>query len=553
VSATGHPDPSILAGDATGGERDEYRAALEFLYERINYEQLPREQYSAAGFKLDRMQALLDLLGNPEQRFPAIHIAGTKGKGSTAAICAAVLESAGYRVGLFTSPHLTRFEERMRINGVEPSPPQVVSLVNDVAAAASSLAAEGPDRRPTFFEVTTAMAWRYFERAKADLVVLEVGLGGRLDATNICRPAATVITSISMDHTPLLGNTLAEIAREKAGIIKPHVPVLSGVTDEPAAGVIEQTAADVGAPLYKLGRDILCSDQLRESTAAPLAHWQARISTPWRDHPLLRIPLAGEHQVANTALALAAVDLVTRDSNRCSDSAIADGLRAVRWPLRIEVLRTSPLVIADAAHNPASMTALISTLRSVRARRRMAIFAAARDKDVAEMLRLAAGFFDRIVLTQFTNNPRATPIAELAACADAAGVEQMTVAESPLAAWQTTLADARPDDLICITGSFFLGAELRDIVLTNNSPVRPRLTPTHARHRSRSQVPVERFARRVARTIDPPRRPRRRGGPPGRRVLRASGSRLCCHRRSIPYADRRRTQCADVQGAAARR
>lgn len=465
MSLTCQPRSAPSAGDVRPEVSAEYEAALAFLYERINYEQLPREQYSAAGFKLDRMEALLDRLGNPQRELPAIHIAGTKGKGSTAAICAAVLASAGRRVGLFTSPHLSRFEERMRVNGSEPSPTEVVRLVRDVAAAAESLAAEGPERRPTFFEVTTALAWKHFQHAGAELVVLEVGLGGRLDATNICCPVATVITSISRDHTRLLGDTLAEIAREKAGIIKPGVPVISGVTDEPAAGVIAATARRAAAPLYRLGSDILCSEMTPDSGTSPLPQWRARIRTPFREHPPLRIPLAGEHQIANTALALTAVDLVTQHRIPATDAAIADGLSAVRWPLRIEVLRKSPLVIADAAHNVASMAALVDTLTPLSVARRTAVFAVSRDKDIADMLRIAGGYFDRLVLTQFHSNPRATPVSELAGIAAQVGVRHVSVVEDPVAAWRAAIGDAGPDDLVCITGSFFLGAELRDILL----------------------------------------------------------------------------------------
>lgn len=442
-----------------------YRQALDILYARINYEQLPREEYSAAGFKLDRMQALLERIGNPHLDLPSVHIAGTKGKGSTAVICAALLQAAGRRVGLFTSPHLARFEERMRVDGREPSRAEVVRLIGDISAAADALAAEGSDRRPTFFEMTTAMAWRYFRRAAAEVVVLEVGLGGRLDATNLCRPAATIITSISRDHTQLLGETLGEIAGEKAGIIKPGIPVFSGVVDDPAAAVIDRRAADAGAPLYKIGRDIVCSELRSDPSWAPLPHWRARIRTPWREHADIRVPLAGEHQVTNTALALAAFDLVTQSAAGVANETIAQGLAGVQWPLRIEVLKRQPLVIADAAHNPASMAALVLTLQPIPVRRRIAVFSAARDKDVADMLRICAGHFDRMVLTKFTSNPRATPVEELLAMATAAGVRQFEAVEPPLAAWRAVLKDSQPDDLICISGSFFLGAELRAAIL----------------------------------------------------------------------------------------
>lgn len=469
MPATCQTEESELHDGVPDRQSEAYRQALDILYARINYEQLPREEYSAAEFKLDRMQALLERIGNPQLDLPAIHIAGTKGKGSTAVICAALLAAAGRRVGLFTSPHLARFEERMRVNGREPAPDEVVRLIQDVSAAADSLASEGPDRRPTFFEMTTAMAWLYFRRAAAELVVLEVGLGGRLDATNLCRPAATVITSISRDHTQLLGETLGEIAREKAGIIKPGIPVLSGVLNEPAASVIEQAAADAGAPFYRIGRDIVCTELRPDASSAPLPHWRARIRTPWREHADVRVPLAGEHQVANTALALAAFDLVTQPTAGITDETIARGLAGVQWPLRIEVLQRQPLVIADAAHNPASMAALVATLQRIPARRRIGVFSAARDKDVAEMLQICAGCFDRMVLTKFTSNPRATPVEELIAMATAAGVRQLDAVEPPLAAWRSALRDSRLDDLICISGSFFLGAELRETILSEAS------------------------------------------------------------------------------------
>lgn len=444
-----------------------YQAALAFLYERINYEQMPREPSSAAGFKLDRMQALLERLGNPHEQLPAIHIAGTKGKGSTAAMCAAILQAVGYRVGLFTSPHIDRFEERMCVDGAQPSPREVVELVREVANAAQQLEALGPDWSATFFEVTTAMAWLLFCRAQTDVVVLEVGLGGRLDATNLCRPLATLITSISRDHTRLLGESLSEIAREKAGIIKPSVPVLSGVTEPPAADVIAAAAARAGAPLYRFGHDIVCREVCRVDAGGPIASWLARITTPWRQHPLQRVPLAGEHQITNAALALAAVDWVSREAASLDEAAVARGLSELRWPLRIEVLGTAPLVVADAAHNSASMTALVQTLQTAPARQRIAVFSASRDKDVGDMLRIAAGFFDRILLTRYTSNPRAIPLDELAACAAAAGIETATVTESPLKAWQCAHAEAGPEDLICICGSFFLAAELRDVVLSD--------------------------------------------------------------------------------------
>ena len=444
---------------------DPYAAALEFLYSRINYERTPPDPFASGAFKLDRMRELLRRLGDPQLRIPAVHVAGTKGKGSTCAMIAAMLQSSGRRVGLFTSPHLHRFEERMVVNGVAPPAARVVELVREVRGVCEELSQRGAEWSPTFFEVTTAMAWRYFEQEQAEIAVLEVGLGGRLDATNVCSPLVTLITSISLDHTQLLGDTVGQIAREKAGIVKPGVPVISGALQPDARDAIAEAAADAAAPLFELGAGIRCFDvapAAGEQAVPP--HWKFSVETPRRTHRGLTAPLRGQHQVDNAALAVAAIDGLQALGYSVGPHWM-DGLSAVNWPLRIEVLHRNPTVIVDAAHNEASIAALIETLRSVRARRRTLVFGTSRDKDAAAMLRRIAGEFDEVILTQYLSNPRALSVEELAAIAASLPLERCQSEPTPDAAWRAALDGSRAEDLVCVTGSFFLAAEVRKTIL----------------------------------------------------------------------------------------
>ncbi len=460
---------AAMLGPAADAARDvpTYDEALAWVFGRINYERVPHEQYTVNDFKLERTRRLLAALRDPQRDIPAVHIAGTKGQGSTAAMLASVLQAGGYRVGLFTSPHVHRYEERMTVDGAMPSPAEFAELVSIVRRAAAELERETPDLSPTYFEVTTAIAWLHFLRQEADIVVLETGLGGRLDATNVCRPLVTIITSISRDHVRLLGYTLTEIAREKAGIIKPGVPVVSGANEADAERVIAGFAAARGARLFQLGREVRLVRQGLACDNRELLP-QARIDVEFsgqcrRD---VRVPLPGEHQARNTALVLAVLDLLAERGFAVSPAAVRDGLYRMRWPLRIEVLRTRPLVIADAAHNDASIEALLDTLQRTRAARRVLIFASSRDKDAADMLQRLDRGFDHIILTRYVHNPRAIPLEDLAAVAAEVLTRPFETTPSPQAAWDRAQATAGPDDLICATGSFFLAAEVREIVLT---------------------------------------------------------------------------------------
>jgi dihydrofolate synthase/folylpolyglutamate synthase len=448
---------------------DNYEQAIEFLFGRVNYERLSGTLYSADEFKLDRMRKLLSRLGDPQTSIPAVHVAGTKGKGSTAAVIAAALSAAGIRTGLFTSPHISAFEERLAVDSVTPSAGEFVELVNTVAGVAAELDRLPGRMGPTFFELATALGWLWFRKCAAELAVLEVGMGGRLDATNVCFPLVTLVTTISRDHTRQLGSRLAEIAREKAGIAKPGVPLVCGASDLQAAGEIERSCRTVGAPLVQLGRDFNYRYFI-----VPDGRASVEIVTRSRRWPRFELGLIGEHQALNATLAVAALEILGERGFRVDMAHVAQALSNVRWPARIEVLARRPTVIVDSAHNWASARALARTLReNFAAARQILIFAASRDKDVAGMLRQLLPRFDCVVLTSFQNNPRNVPLEELARLARTLSERPFHIAPDPASAWKLARRFATERDLICIAGSFFIAAELRELILDSARPGQP--------------------------------------------------------------------------------
>ena len=444
-----------------------YQAAVDYLFGRINYERVPTSKYTTDDFQLPRMSTLLERLGNPQLKIPAVHITGTKGKGSTAVMTAAMLQAAGHTVGLFTSPHLVRFEERMTVNGQLPSEAKIISLVTKLKSLAADLE-QNEETCPTFFELSTALAWMVFEDAGCDLAVLEVGLGGRLDTTTLCAPLVTVITSISRDHMKLLGDSLELIAREKAGIVKPGVPLLTGVDDPSVLAVIAEVCESRGAPLLRLGHEIRIEQRHPTPKRIGPAKWTINVRTPFHVYEGLNVPLAGEFQTRNAALAVAAVDVVgqrikTR-STSISEERMRTGLAQVSWPLRLEVVQQSPLILLDAAHNDASMRELCHAALSIPARKRTLIFGTSRDKEAAVMLGIAGAAFDQLIVTKYSTNPRAWPVDELVELAQQSTRTPLQSCESVAEALQLSQRLSGPNDLICVAGSFFLAAEAREIL-----------------------------------------------------------------------------------------
>ena len=387
------------------------------------------------------------------------------------AMIGAILTAAGYRTGLFTSPHFERIEERFAVDGKACSPEQFTSLIErirpEVEAMDRLTAQEDPDDTgPTYFEITTAMALLHFADRKVDAAVLEVGLGGRLDSTNVCRPCVAVITSISFDHTRQLGNTLGAIAREKAGIVKPSVPVISGVVHNEPRETIRATCREHGCRLVERTVDF-------DVDYEPPRHMEKEDEAGRLDfrysgrEPLDAIPLGllGPHQAANAAVALAVIVELQQAGWKLPESAVRRGLGEAVCPGRIEIVRRRPVVVIDTAHNGASIEALVDVLReSFSVRRRRLLFAATQEKDLRGMLGPLLDAFDDVVFTRYKDNPRGVPPEEVQAVAEELTGRRFALFADPEEAWEAILRDAGPDDLTCITGSFFIAAEMRRLL-----------------------------------------------------------------------------------------
>jgi dihydrofolate synthase/folylpolyglutamate synthase len=455
----------------------DYQQALDFLYARLNFERADQIPYGTNEFKLDRMRHLLRRLDDPHLAVPTIHVAGTKGKGSTAFQLSAVLTAAGYRTGCYTSPHLVSVEERFAVDGQPCSRDELIGLIQYVRPIVEQLEADWGsqgDSGPTFFEVTTAMAFLHFAWRRVQCAVLEVGLGGRLDSTNVCQPRVCIITTISFDHMRQLGHTLAAIAGEKAGIIKPRVPVVTGVVDEEPWTVIRDIARQQQSPIRRLNHDFTCDYHPPRWDGKPAWATMDYYHLDGKERKLVahnvRLGAWGQHQAANAALAWAACEELRQIGMTISDEAIRYGLEHVVCPGRIEILPGKPIFLIDTAHNAASIQALVRVIReSFPQRPRGLILAATQGKDVAGMLHALVCEFDLIICTRYLLNPRGMPEDELVrdarriATAEGSLVEIDRV-DSPAAAWALANARIAASGLVCITGSFFLAAEFKQLL-----------------------------------------------------------------------------------------
>src|SRR5262245_14432521 len=443
-----------------------YDQAMHWWFSRVNYElQLPQP----SDLKLDRMRLFLDRLGNPHRQLKIIHLAGSKGKGSTSAMLAAILQADGQEVGLFTSPHLRRVEERIQVNGTPLSAVDLALLMGELrAAAAAPLPASALplDSELPSFEIATALGLLFFARRNVDVAVLEVGLGGCFDSTNVCDPLVSIITSISLDHTQQLGNTLASIAFEKAGIIKPGRPVVSGVVTPEARDVIRRISRECGAPLCERDVDFRFDHEPARFHQTQERWPRVRVTTrqgvgPWRE-----LRLIGEHQAANATVAVAAVEVLRAQGMAVSDRAVADGLARVHWPARLEIVGRRPLVLLDCAHNVASAEALtralVESFPLPACGRRYLIFAASKDKDLVGMLDVLGPHFQHIYLTRF-HSPRCVPAERLVELLPQGAA---IMCSNPAAALELARRGAGPDDLICAAGSVFLAGELRGLLVS---------------------------------------------------------------------------------------
>lgn len=448
---------------------DAYSASLAFLYGRLNYERLGMPR-NPAELRLGRVRRLLRRLGDPQEALKIIHVGGTKGKGSTSSMIAAALSGSGRRVGLFCSPHLHRLEERFVVDGREASPEELVELTDQVRPIVERLDAgetRHDDRGLTFFDVTTAMGLLHFARRGCDAVVLEVGLGGRLDSTNAVRPEVSVITSISYDHTRQLGSTLTAIATEKAGIIKHRIPLVSGVGNEEPRAVLRATAARRHCVFVEIDRDFRVSLLPAVESGDGLLRHRVTAETWRRSWGEIALPLLGTHQARNVAVALATLDvLAERADLAVSPDDVRRGFAGLRFPARVEVLGTRPWLVVDGAHNVASSEALAECLRTCFPPcRRTLIFGTTRDKDVVGQLRALLPLFDRLIVTRYIENPRSVAPDELQQTMAEISGRAVDLCPTPADALAEARASTPSDGMICVTGSLFLAAETRAIVL----------------------------------------------------------------------------------------
>jgi len=446
---------------------DDYQDSLAFLYGRLNYERVGMPRIPSE-LRPGRMRRLLRRLGDPHAGLRVVHIAGTKGKGSTAAMVAAALSASGLRTGLFCSPHLHRLEERFNVDGLGASPGQLVALTDAVRPTVEALDAENVahlHRGTTFFELTTAMGLLHFAREGAEAVVLEVGMGGRLDSTNVVRPLASVVTNISLDHTRQLGSTLAAIAGEKAGIFKRGRPVVSGEQGDEPREVIRRAAAALRCRVRELGTDFHYHYEPPPGRLSRPTAGRVSVQT-WRtDWGTFDLPLLGPHQAHNAAVALATLDVLAEEGLAVGRDAVTRGFAGLRWPARVEVMGESPWVVVDGAHNVASAEALAETLRTCfPPTPRTLVYGTTRDKDLRGQLQALLPGTEAVVATRYVENPRAVAPEEVAEVVRSLGGPVAAVTGSPAEALDAARLRTPRDGLICVTGSLFLAAETRALL-----------------------------------------------------------------------------------------
>jgi dihydrofolate synthase / folylpolyglutamate synthase len=411
-------------------------------------------------FDLEAIRHILEMLDHPESRYPTAIVAGTNGKGSTSAMLASILERAGYRTGLYTSPHLTRVNERIRVNGEEISDVEFARDFTDVLDATEQLLGRNTLRtRPSFFEYLTATAFLHLARARVDFAVLEVGMGGRLDATNVTEPRVAVVTNIALDHQEFLGSSVAAIAGEKAGVIKAGRPVVSSCENPEARAVIRRRAEELGAPLIEIPVDAeVC--RLRSHRG----RYEFDLEMAGESFRGLIAPLMGRFQVKNAAAAVAAAQQLALEGWAIPSAAIREGLLQARWPGRLEAVSESPLVVLDGAHNPAAAREIAAFAREQWAGRKLRlIYASMRDKAIGEITGILFPLAEKVYLTQPAQARAAAP-EEILAAARSLPAEAV-LEPHPAQALASALRESTPQDIILAVGSLFLVGAIKETLL----------------------------------------------------------------------------------------
>jgi dihydrofolate synthase/folylpolyglutamate synthase len=432
-----------------------YESAVRYLLS-LGRELAAPTQAAAAKFNLENITILLERLGRPDRAYPCVHIAGTNGKGSTAAFLEKILRDAGFRTGLNTSPHLERINERIRISGEEIADERFAEIFTRVHAVIEELLAEGKLRaHPTYFECVTALAFEAFAREHVDFAVIEVGLGGRLDATNVVSPLVSIVTRIDFDHENFLGHSLREIAGEKAGILKPQVPAVFAAQLPEAREVLLERAKELRCPVVETGEVFSVENEAMESGLARATAVEIASGKTFSLEPRL----AGRFQLQNALNAVAAARILQNRTYRITDENIETGIATTEWPGRLERLQTRPDVYLDGAHNPGAAKELARFLEENFVGRRVyLIFGAMRDKAVDEVTGMLFPRAQEVIFTQ-PRTPRAVSARQLA---EMAGdhAKKFAVIEDAEHALESALSKAGPEDAIFITGSLYLVGEM---------------------------------------------------------------------------------------------
>jgi dihydrofolate synthase/folylpolyglutamate synthase len=435
---------------------DSVDAAAVYLDGLINRE---REPKSGPRVDLEPVRRLLAAVGDPQRELSVLHVAGSKGKGSTCLLAEAVLLALGERVGTFTSPHLTRWTERFRIDGAEVSGAKLAAAVERLRPVVESLRADSQAASPSFFDATTAAALLLFAEAGVDRVALEVGLGGRLDSTNVVTPAVTAVTSIELEHTDLLGDTIVKIAGEKAGILKPGVPCVTGRLSADAARVVEERASELGAPLHRLGS---------EFDVELLAQSGAGLSMRYHDREGFELettlPLLGAHHADNAAVALAALRQLAAHDPQQLAAAAERGLAKVRLAGRVEIVERDPCVVIDSAHTEASARALAAALEGLPRSRAEFVLSISAGKDMQSILRLLLPLASRVSLTRAEPHRSADPAEIAAAARQIDPAVELELVADPRQAICAARERVQRGELLCITGSVYLAGIAREIL-----------------------------------------------------------------------------------------
>lgn len=434
----------------------DYSSAVQYLLS-LGRELAAPTQAAAAKFNLENTRVLLERLGRPDRAYPTVHIAGTNGKGSTAAFVEAILRQAGFRTGLNTSPHLERINERVRIDGQDIADEKFAATFSRIHSVIEELLAEGKLRaHPTYFECVTALAFEAFARERVEFGVIEVGLGGRLDATNIVTPVISIITRIDFDHENFLGHSLREISAEKAGILKYAVPVVSAPQHAEVREVLLARAGELHCPIVETGQAFRVDQETVEDGCVHARAIEAATGSKFS----LALQLPGRFQLQNALNAVVAVRLLQARGFRISNENIERGIAAARWPGRLEKLQSQPALYLDGAHNPSAARELAHFVEETFAGRRVIlIYGAMRDKAVDEVTGLLFPLASEVIFTQ-PSNPRAVSATQLAHIAGHHASHYLVIKDAG-AALDVALANARPEDAIFVTGSLYLVGQLR--------------------------------------------------------------------------------------------